>query len=139
MSINIANLNKLSELVSLSVLRKPKIILNPEEEYYLRYKNKTHENGEDINLNIKCDKADWNIPKEVQPFVDELSKNDKLSNEEKILAIYEELSKIYTYDDNVLSYIKRVDDDKFALPDWYGRDINEVWEANREEHDRRVC
>ena len=139
MSINIANLNKLSELVSLSVLRKPKIILNPEEEYYLRYKNKTHENGEDINLNIKCDKADWNIPKEVQPFVDELSKNDKLSNEEKILAIYEELSKIYTYDDNVLSYIKRVDDDKFALPDWYGRDINEVWEANREEHNRRVC
>ena len=139
MSINIANLNKLSELVSLSVLRKPKIILNPEEEYYLRYKNKTHENGEDINLNIKCDKADWNIPKEVQPFVDELSKNDKLSNEEKILAIYEELSKIYTYDDNVLSYIKRVDDDKFALPDWYGRDINEVWETNREEHNRRVC
>ena len=52
MSINIANLNKLSELVSLSALRKPKIILNPEEEYYLRYKNKTHENGEDINLNI---------------------------------------------------------------------------------------
>ena len=35
-----------------------------------------------------------------------------MSNEEKILAIYEELSKIYTYDDNVLSYIKRVDDEK---------------------------
>lgn len=36
MSINIANFSKLSELVSLSSLRKPKIVLNPEEEYYIK-------------------------------------------------------------------------------------------------------
>jgi hypothetical protein len=38
MSINIINFSKLSELVSLSSLRKPKIVLNPEEEYYIKPK-----------------------------------------------------------------------------------------------------
>ena len=36
MGVNIANFSKLSELVSLSSLRKPKIVLNPEEEYYIK-------------------------------------------------------------------------------------------------------
>lgn len=139
MSINIANLNKLSELVSLSSKRKPKVILNPEEEYYLKYRSSFHENGENLNLNIKCDKADWNITEEEQEFVDELSQNQNLSNEEKILKVYERLSEVYTYDDNILSYIKKIDDDKFALPDWYGRDVNSVWESKRKEHNRRVC
>lgn len=40
MSINIINFNKLSELVSLSSLRKPKIVLDPDGEYYIKSKRK---------------------------------------------------------------------------------------------------
>lgn len=138
MGVNIANFSKLSELVSLSSLRKPKIVLNPEEEYYIKYKS-GRENREDLNANIICDRTNWTIPEEVQVFVNELSKNSQLSNEDKILLIYEKLCQRYTYDDNILSYIKKIDDDKFDLPDWYGRDINKEWKDNREEHDRRVC
>ncbi len=138
MSVNIANFSKLSELVSLSSLRKPKIVLNPEEEYYIKLK-KDCRNVEDLNANIICDKEKWEISDEVQAFVNELSKNDQLSDEDKILSIYEELCQRYTYDDNILSYIKKSDDDKFALPDWYGRDTDYNWKKNRGNHDRRVC
>lgn len=40
MKINVANFSKISELVSLSSLRKPKIVLNPGEEYYFKQKRK---------------------------------------------------------------------------------------------------
>lgn len=46
---------------------------------------------------------------------------------------------MYVYDDNLISYIKKVDDDSFDLPDWYGRDIDDRWKENREQHNRRVC
>ncbi len=36
MSINITNFSKLSELISLSSRRKPKIVLNPEGEYCIK-------------------------------------------------------------------------------------------------------
>ena len=49
MSVNIANFSKLSELVSLASLRKPKIVLNPEEEYYIRAKRKQR-----TKRRIKC-------------------------------------------------------------------------------------
>lgn len=130
MSINIINFSKLSELVSLSSLRKPKIVLNPKEEYYIKFKRGMG-NAEDLTANIICDKTEWKIPEEVQTFVDELSKNNQLSNEDKILLIFEKLSKEYIYDDNVLSYMQKIDDDKYALPDWYGRDIDSDWTRNR--------
>ena len=94
---------------------------------------------EDLNANIICDKTRWRIPEDIQAFVEKLSKDDKLSDEDKILAIFEKLGKYYIYDDNVLSYMKKIDDDKFALPDWYGRDVDANWEKNREEHNKRVC
>ena len=53
--------------------------------------------------------------------------------------MYEKLCELYTYDDNVLSYMKKTDEDKFALPDWYGRDTKLEWKENRDKHDRRVC
>lgn len=40
MSINVANFSKLSKLVSLSSLRKPKIVLNPAGEYCIKHKHK---------------------------------------------------------------------------------------------------
>jgi hypothetical protein len=55
------------------------------------------------------------------------------------LLIFEKLCKDYIYDDNILSYMRKIDDDKYALPDWYGRNIDSDWRENREEHNRRVC
>lgn len=137
MGVNIINFNKLSELVSLTSLRKPKIVLDPDGEYYL--KSKKLGNGEDLNANIICDKSRWKIPEHMQIFVDSLSQNTQLSNEDKILLVFEKLGRDYIYDDNILSYIRKVDDDKFALPDWYGRDVDTQWEKSRETHNKRVC
>lgn len=96
-------------------------------------------NGEDLNANIICDRAKWKIPEDIKAFVDELAKNSQISNEDKILLVFERLCKDYIYDDNVLSYMKKIEDDKFALPDWYGREVDTDWEKNREEHNKRVC
>jgi len=41
--------------------------------------------------------------------------NKELSNEEKILLVYEKLCYDYVYDDNLISYIQKVDDDIFSL------------------------
>lgn len=62
-----------------------------------------------------------------------------MSNEDKILKIYEKLCREYVYDDNLLSYIHKLEDDAYSLPDWYGRDVDSNWEKNREQHNRRVC
>lgn len=130
MSTSITELIKLNELASLSSRKKSKIVLNPEEEY---------ENKEDLNEDTIYDKAEWKISEEHRAFIDKLSKNYLLSNEDKILYIFDKLCKEYTYDDNILSYMQKLDDDKYALPDWYGRDIDLNWEKNRETHNRRVC
>lgn len=66
-------------------------------------------------------------------------KDSQISDEDKILLVFEKLCKGYIYDDNILSYMKKIDDDKFALPDWYGRDVGTEWEEKREEHNKRVC
>lgn len=134
MSINIANFSRLSELISLSFKRKPKIVLDPGSEYCIKSKSQNN-----LNANITIDIDKWEIPKNVRPLVDEISQDTKLNNEDKILAIYKIICENYTYDDNILSYIRKIDDDKFALPDWYGRNIDSDWKMNREKHDRRVC
>lgn len=130
MSINMDKLIKLKDLVTTSFRRKHIIVLNPEGE---------HKNNRNLNANIIYDKVEWKIPEQICSLVDELSQNDQLSDEEKILTIYEKLCKDYVYDDNVLSYIQKSDDDSFDLPDRYGRETNEEWEKNREIHNRRVC
>ncbi len=128
MSINMDKINKLNDLVTAHFRRKHIIVLNPEKE------NETKKNE-----NAIYDEIEWKIPAKIQPLVKELEKNKELSNEDKILSIYEELCMDYIYDDNILSYIKKIDDDSYALPDWYGREIDHDWEKNREEHNRRVC
>ena len=130
MSINIDELIKLNDLATTASRRKRIIVLNPEQEY---------EGVEKFDDNIVYDKAKWKIPEEIKTLVEQLSQNSQLSNEDKILKIYEKLCKDYVYDDNLISYIKRVDIDSFVLPDWYGRDVDEEWERNREQHNRRVC
>lgn len=130
MSINMNKLINLNDLVTTFFRRKHIIVLNPEWE---------NENKKKLNANIIYDKAGWKISEEIRTLVDELSQNNQLSNEDKILLIYEKLCKDYVYDDNVLSYIQKSDDDSYNLPDRYGREIDEEWEKNREQHNRRVC
>ncbi len=130
MSINMQQIIKLNNLVTTCFRRKHIIVLNPKEEYEIK---------ENLNENIVYDKVEWEIPNQIQILVDSLSKNTQLSNEEKILLIYEKLCKDYVYDDNLISYIQKVDDDTYTLPDWYGRDVNQEWKENREQHNRRVC
>ncbi|MCI9063322.1 MAG: hypothetical protein HFJ17_01790 [Clostridia bacterium] len=35
--------------------------------------------------------------------------------------------------------MQKIDDDEYALPDWYGREVTPEWEKNREQHNKRVC
>ena len=130
MSINISKLIKLNDLASVSFRRRHIIVLNPEEK---------HGNIENLNSNIIYDKADWKIPEKFRGMIDEFSQNSQLSDEYKILTIFERLCKEYVYDDNVISYIQKIDDESYNLPDWYGRDVGKEWEEKRKEHNRRVC
>ena len=130
MSINIEKLDELNKLVSLSFKRKHSIVLNPEEKI---------NDKDELNEDIIYDEASWKITNELQEYIDMLSKDKKLSVEDKILSTYEKLCKDYVYDDNLISYIKKIDDDVFSLPDWYGRDVDQEWEKNREQHNRRIC
>lgn len=130
MSINIEKIIKLNELVNMFFRSKHTIVLDPKlEKKYGKYL------GEDMVY----DKADWNISSELKEYVDKLAMNKELSNEEKILLVYEKLCYDYVYDDNLISYIQKVDDDIFSLPDWYGRNVDKEWEKNREKHNRRIC
>ncbi len=130
MATDIAKIVRLNELVTRTLRKKHIIVLDPEEK---------QENNENLNTNITYDAANWKVTEKMQAFVEELKQNNELSKEEKVLAIYEKLCQEYIYDDNLISYIQKVDDDQFVLPDWYGRDVGPEWEKNREEHNRRVC
>lgn len=130
MNTNMDKLIKLNDLVTTAFRRKHIIVLDPK---------KNHENQESLNANTIYDKVGWKIPDEIRAMVEELAKNNQLSDEEKILLIYDKLCRDYVYDDNVLSYIQKSDDDSYNLPDRYGREIGEEWEKNREQHNRRVC
>lgn len=127
MATDIAKIIKLNELVTRTLRKRHIIVLNPDEKQ------------ENSNSNITYDVANWNISEKIRAFVEEMRQNRELSKEEKILAIYEKLCQEYIYDDNLISYIQKIDDDQFSLPDWYGRDVGPEWEKNREEHKRRVC
>ena len=130
MSINIEKIRRLNELVGLAFKRKHIIVLDPAQ-------NKNSKDN--IEEDIVYDKADWKMTDELNKYVKDLSNESNLSIEDKILSIYEKICKDYVYDDNLISYIQKIDDDVFDLPDWYGRDIDQEWENNREQHNRRIC
>ena len=94
--MNFNRLCKLSELITNDLKRKPTIILDPNPEQSYRISGTAN----DIVVGIDAD--DWEIPEKLQPFIDETTKED-ISDEEKILRIYQKLCRDYTYDDNVLS------------------------------------
>lgn len=130
MNINVDKLNKLNKLVSLFFRKKHIIVLNPKDK---------QENDDTENADIIYDKTEWKIPDKLITLVDELSQSSYLHDEDKILMIFEKICKGYVYDDNLISYLQKIDDDSFDLPDWYGRETDDQWEKNREGHNRRVC
>lgn len=117
-------------MASLAFRRKHAIVLNPE--------GKCTEQ-ENSYANVLYDKTEWKLPEKLRAFAQGLSKNNQLTLEDKILLIYEKICTDYVYDDNIISYIQKLDDESFDLPDWYGRDVDQEWEKNREKHNRRVC
>lgn len=129
MSRNIKKLMKLNDLVSLSSRRKHTLVLNPNGRT----------NRVDLDEDIVYDKMEWKIPESYNEYIENLSEDRTMSLEDKILDIYRKIGTDFVYDDNLISYIKKVDDDVFTLPDWYGRDVDEEWEKNREGHNRRIC
>lgn len=129
MNNELEKIERLNDLTTELFRRKHIVVLNPEIKV----------EKEEENSNIIYDEIEWKIPEKIRPYLNELKNNRKISNEDKILQIYEKLCQEYIYDDNLLSYIQKIDDDSYALPDWYGRSVDQEWEKNRETHNRRVC
>lgn len=130
MITDIKKLCRFNELLSTHSQRRHIIVLNPNGRY---------KNIEKLNEEVVYDKNEWKIPESISTWIHELEKKSAFNTEEKILLLYQKLCKDYTYDDNLISYIKKSDDDTFLLPDWYGRDTDSKWEENRKQHNRRVC
>ena len=102
------------------------------------------EPGRDLKEDwIEYDSVKWEIEEPLQDLVRNLSKDNKLSLEEKILKIYEFICLYYIYDDNVLFFFRRDESDpnniKYIAVDWYGRIIDDIWKENRKKHNRRIC
>ena len=130
--MNFNRISKLSELLTNELKRKPTIILDPNPEKSYRVSGTVN----DIVMAIDAD--DWEIPEELRSYVERLARED-INIEEKIMQIYQKLCNDYTYDDNVLSYIKKNDDESFFIPDQYGRETDSSWKENRSKHNRRNC
>lgn len=130
--MNFTRLAKLDNLITNTLKRKPTIILDPNPEHSFRIK------GTVKDLSVSIDTDIWTLPDDMDTFIMQLNETN-CSIEEKILKIYEKLCQEYTYDDNVLTYIKKNDDDTFFLPDAYGRDTDSSWKEKRKQHNRRSC
>ena len=88
MKIDIDKLIKLNALASKHFHKKHTIILPP---------------GEKINFNnalgIEYDKGNWKLEDGLQEYVEILLKQKNLSDEMKVLMIFEKICKDYVYDD----------------------------------------
>lgn len=122
MSINVEKLNRLNKLVSMFFRNKHTIVLNPEEKI---------SNEQDLEEDVVYDGAKWKIPEQLEKYVCTLSEKEDISDEDKILLIYEKICREYVYDDNLISYIKKIDEDIYTVPDWYGRNVEEEWEKKQ--------
>lgn len=128
--MNFNRISQLSNLITNDLKRKPTIILEPNRLLRIF--------GTANDMNVSIDAANWIIPDSIKEYITEICIKDT-SIEEKILELYKKICEEYTYDDNVLSYIKRNDDETFFLPDEYGRAVDKEWEENRSNHNRRNC
>lgn len=131
---NYSEFTRMKQLIDSNLGLNVRILLNPSEDIN-NYSNESTE--------IDC--TEWEIKEEIYRLVLSLKNNHQLSDEEKILILYEALSKSYVYDDNALTYLKKVSsegkskDPKFWVPEQYGKYVDEEWKNRRKEHNRRVC
>ncbi len=92
---------------------------------------------------IEKDSVEWYLEDIIKEKVETLKKDNSLSLEEKILALYEYICLKYVYDDNVLFFFKMdktdVDNIKYIAADFYGRIIDNNWLEKRKKHNRRIC
>lgn len=130
--MDLTKIGKLNDLTKKRLRRRITIILDPTPTKSFRIF------GNPGDLNVAIDADEWILPDELRPFIEETAQEES-SVEEKIIKIYEKLCMDYTYDDNVLSYIKKYDDETFFLPDSYGRNTDQNWKKTRQKHNRRNC
>lgn len=130
--MDLTKIGKLNDLIKKSLRRRVTIILDPTPGKSFRIF------GNPGDLNVAIDADEWILPDELRPFIEETAQEES-SVEEKVIKIYEKLCMDYTYDDNVLSYIKKNDDETFFLPDSYGRNTDQNWKKKRQKHNRRNC
>ena len=130
MKPNKRELKRLNGLVDMELHRKHIVVLDPKDE-----------KSSDISPkdNMIYDVGSWDLPEKLNTFVDSMSNNNRMSPEDKTLSIYEKICLEYVYDDNLISYIQKRNDNSFYVPDEYGRKVDENWEHNREKHNRRIC
>lgn len=138
--MNFNRISKLNQLVNNTLGRKPKFVIEPDTDNFLRIYSgmggMTPGKMEAIDMTI--DRGEWVLPEPIEEYIRQILK-DGDNKEEKILRIYQKLCEDYTYDDNVLSYVRRRDDDSFYLPDEYGRYTDRTWNEKRQQHNRRNC
>lgn len=130
--MNFNRISQLSDLITNDLKRKPTIILKPNYDQPFRIVGTAN----DVTVNV--DAEEWAIPDNLKPYVNDLCKSTG-SLEEKILKIYQIICEKYEYDDNVLSYVQKIDDELYYLPDSYGRETDSIWKENRKKHNRRNC
>ena len=82
MKPNRTELKRLNSLIDNNLHRKHIIVLDPEDK-----------EDKDIGVkdNIIYDGGSWNLPETLSAFVESISKNNQMSPEDKILAIYEKI------------------------------------------------
>ena len=130
--MNFNRISRLCNFLTEDLKRKPTVILDPNQN------RNVNVHGTADNISIGLDTEKWIISPQLYSFIKSLSLNDN-TFEENVIKIYEKICKDYIYDDNVLSYIQKNDDDTFFLPDSYGRRTSDTWKRNREKHNRRSC
>ena len=132
MDMEIEDFSHLQKLATTLLGREQIVVVNPEEY-----------TEEELHGNMIYDSSTWDMPDDLRKLVHELQQNEQLQLEDKMLVIYEWISKKYVYDDNLISYIRTDNTDPthrvHTVPDEYGRKVDEQWKRNRENHNRRVC
>ena len=102
--MNFTRVSKLSNLVTNDLKRKPTVILDPNNSNPFRI------SGTATNISVTIDADEWILPDKIKDYITRLGQSG-MNIEQRILALYEEICKEYVYDDNVLSYIRKNDDD----------------------------
>ena len=84
MSIDIEKLIRLNKLISVHFRKKHIIVLDPKQKKQGRH-------NEELKEDIIYDPVEWELPEKLHTYVNSLSEENQLTNEDKILLIFEKL------------------------------------------------